>query len=131
MRGEGMKSKMKKFFRNYGRTIIIWTLIFGFLLISIPLKWDKKMVAFLLFVFALLSQAFQSLIAFVNFIPHIGPHIARVLSLPLFWTLNGLAYLVTFSAMKVGNIKRAVESKVLVTAFLIGVIVGFIFGKII
>lgn len=124
-----MKQKIGEFIQKYERTILVWIIILGFLAISISWGVEGKLIAFVVVVFGLFTQAFQGLIGLLGLIPYIGPYVGRILSLPLFWVLNGLAYLVTFFAVRFGEAKRAVGSRVITIAFLIGVVVGFIFGK--
>lgn len=91
---------------------------------------DKKATAFLVVIFGFVTQAFSGLIAVIGLIPVAGPIIAKVLAWPLFFTLNGLAYLLTFMALGRGRKKQVIESRVLVTVFLVGVIVGFLLGRL-
>jgi uncharacterized membrane protein len=101
-----------------------------FLLISGIFHWNKKITAILIVLFGLLTKGFSELVALIGLIPVVGPLIAKVLSWPLFFTLNGLAYLLTFVAIKAGNKKDVINTKILVTIFLLGVIIGVIIGNL-
>lgn len=116
--------------RNFVRMILLWILIALFIKFSFVYGLDKKAMAAGVIVFGVLSQAFAGLLALIATIPFLGPIIVKVLSWPIFLTINGLAYLVTFFAIKSGLVKEAINSKLVVTVLLIGILLGFILGKI-
>ena len=82
-------------------------------------------------VFGLVSQAFIGLINLIALIPVVGPLVAKVLALPIYWILNGLGYFVSLIAIKKGYSKDVVNYRVLTIVFLVGVAVGFIIGHLI
>lgn len=117
-------------FRNFLRVILLWILIALFIKFSFVYGLDKKAMAAGVIVFGFLTQAFVGLLALIGTIPVLGPIIVKVLSWPVFLTINGLAYLVTFFAVKSGLVKETINSKLIVTVLLIGILLGFILGKI-
>ena len=110
--------------------ILLWILIALFIKFSFVYGLDKKDTTAGVIVFGFLTQAFTGLFALIGTIPFLGPLIVRVLSWPIFLTINGLAYLVTFFAIKSGLVKETINSKLIVTVLLIGVLLRFILGKI-
>ena len=82
-------------------------------------------------IFGIISQAFVGLLNIIGLIPLIGPIIAKVLALPFFWLLNALGYFVSILAIKRGYTKEVVNYRILTVVFLIGLVFGFILGKII
>lgn len=125
-----VKPKQRSKIRFFLRIILLWILMALFIKVGFIYGWDKKVMAAGVIVFGFISQAFAGLLAVIAMVPILGPILVRVLSWPVFLTINGLAYLVTFFAIKAGMVKDAVNSKVLVTMFLIGTLLGFILGKI-
>jgi hypothetical protein len=116
--------------RKYLNLIGIWLCLLLAIAASFVYHLDKKATAFFVIVFGFVTQAFTGLISIIGLMPVVGPVIAKVLAWPLFLTLNGLAYLITFFALGRGKKKRVLESRVLVTTFLFGILIGFLLGKI-
>lgn len=125
-----LKRKIKEFYQNHRILLNFLVCVLVFLLISGIFHWNKKITAILIVLFGLLTKGFSELVALIGLIPVVGPLIAKVLSWPLFFTLNGLAYLLTFVAIKAGNKKDVINTKILVTIFLLGVIIGVIIGNL-
>lgn len=126
---ENRPSKLPKS-RFLMRMILLWVLILLFIKFSFIYGLDKKAMAAGVIVFGFLSQAFAGLLSLIGLIPILGPILVKVLSWPVFLTINGLAYLTTFFAIKSGLVKEVVNSKLLVTILLLGILLGFILGKL-
>lgn len=116
--------------RKYLRLIGVWICLILAVVASFVYHLDKKTTTLLVVAFGFITQAFTGLVAVIALFPVIGPVIAKVLAWPLFLTINGIAYLVTLVAIGKGKKKKVIESRILVTVFLIGVLVGFFLGKI-
>lgn len=123
--------KAKTFFRAY------WKIISGFLLIMLLvylgflLGIDRKVVAFVVVIIGLITQLFAEMLALLAFIPVLGPVIVKVVSLPFIFLINALGYMVTFFAFRKGYKVEVAKSKLFTTAMLIGVVIGYIIGKLI
>ncbi len=76
-------------------------------------------------------QIFSQTIFIIQSIPYIGPLIAKILVWPFFITINGIAYLVSLMFIRAKGFKRVASARILTTVFLIGILVGFILGRII
>jgi len=92
---------------------------------------DRKIIAVLVLVFGILSNAFAGLAALVVTIPIFGPIIVKVLSLPVFWLLNALGYYVSLIAIKKGYKRDVINYRVITIIFLIGFAIGFVIARII
>ncbi|MFH1612509.1 MAG: hypothetical protein ABIB46_02070, partial [bacterium] len=92
--------------------------------------WNKKVCTLLIILVGLATKIFAQVIILIGLIPIIGPFIAQILSWPLFFTLNIIAYLVTLITVKSGGKKDIINTKILVTIFLAGVIIGIIIGNL-
>lgn len=123
--------KIWDFIYSFRKILIIWAIITFFVVASILIGWDKKAIAFMVILIGLISQAFLGLINIIALIPIIGPLIAKVLALPIYWILNSLGYFVSLIAIKKGYSKDVVNYRVLTIVFLVGVAVGFIIGNLI
>lgn len=102
-----------------------------FVFIGIAVGLDKKVITVLTILFGLISQAFIGLINIIALVPIVGPLIAKVLSLPIYWTLNALGYFLSIIAIKKGHSKSVVNYRILTIIFLVGVLFGFVLGRLI
>jgi hypothetical protein len=121
----------KFFIHAFWKTILTWILIVAFVIIAIHYNVDKSIIGSAVVIFGIISQAFIGLLNIVGLIPVIGPIIAKVLALPFFWILNALGYFVSILAIKRGYTKDVINYRILTVALLIGIVIGFILGKII
>ncbi len=121
----------KFFFQAFWKIILTWALIIIFLIIGLYLNIDKSVMGGVIVIFGIISQAFVGLLNIIGLIPLVGPIVAKVLALPFFWLLNALGYFVSILAIKRGYTKEVVNYRVLTIVFLIGLVFGFILGKII
>lgn len=121
----------KDFFRAFGKTILIWTIIALIIAVGIYLDVDKTIIGGVVVIFGLITQAFIGLVGLISLVPIIGPIIAKVLALPVFWLINSLGYFVSIVAIKKGYSKTVMSYRLLTVALLIGVVIGYILGKLI
>ncbi|MEK6565973.1 MAG: hypothetical protein AABZ41_04625 [Bacteroidota bacterium] len=122
--------RIKQFVSNYRGPIVTWLLI-G-LLISIGLSFgiDEHILGAIVVLLGILGQAFAALIAWIGFVPLIGPIIAKVLALPFIWILNGIGYLASAIAIKRGYTKDVLNYRVITITLLVGITLGYVLGKI-
>ncbi len=76
-------------------------------------------------------QVFSQAIFIIQSIPYIGPIVAKVIVWPFFITINAVAYLVTLTFIRIRGVKEVTNAKLLTTVFLIGMLLGFILGRIV
>ena len=120
-----------RFLYSFRKILIVWAALTAFVVIGMALGLDKKAVAFLAVVFAFISQAFLGLLNLIALVPIVGPLIAKVLALPFYWILNSLGYFASVVAIKKGYKKDVLNYRVLTVVFLVGIVVGFIIGRLI
>lgn len=121
----------KFFIHAFWKTILTWVVIVTFVIIAIHYNVDKTVIGSAVVIFGIISQAFIGLLNIIGIIPIIGPIIAKILALPFFWLLNALGYFVSIIAIKRGYSKDVVNYRILTVILLIGIVIGFILGKII
>ena len=122
--------RLHRWYLDYRRSLAVWLLIGAFVFLSLRLGLDKIIIAILAVVFGFITQAFVALVGVIGLVPLIGPVVAKILAWPIFLTLNGLAYLVTYFAIKGGQARSAINARLLVTIFLTGIVVGILIGKL-
>ena len=120
-----------EFIYSFRKIIIIWVILTIFVIAGFAAGLDKKAITFFAIVFGLVSQAFIGLINLIALIPFVGPLIAKVLALPIYWVLNALGYFISLIAIKKGYSKDVINYRVLTIVFLAGVAAGFVIGKLI
>ena len=120
---------VKDFFRAFGKTILIWVVIALIIIVGIYFDVDKTVIGGVVVVFGLITQAFIGLVGLISLVPIIGPIIAKVLALPIFWLINSLGYFVSIIAIKKGYSKTIMSYRVLTVSLLVGVVIGYILGK--
>jgi len=121
----------KFFFLAFWKTILTWVIIVAFVIIAIHYDVDNSVIGGTVVIFGIISQAFVGLLNIIGLLPIIGPIIAKVLALPFFWLLNALGYFVSILAIKRGYTKDVMNYRILTVVLLIGIVIGFILGKVI
>ncbi|HBY57877.1 MAG TPA: hypothetical protein DEG96_08495 [Candidatus Atribacteria bacterium] len=76
-------------------------------------------------------HVFSQAIFIIQSIPYIGPILAKIIVWPFFITINGVAYLVTLTFIRIRGVKEVANARILTTTFLIGLLVGLILGRMI
>jgi hypothetical protein len=123
--------RIKDFITAFKKTIIVWIIILIFVGIGLYFHVDKKVLGTIIIIFGLITQAFAGLINIIALIPIIGPIIAHLLALPLFWLINSLGYFASLVAIRKGYHKQVINYRILTVVLLIGIVIGFILGKLI
>jgi hypothetical protein len=123
--------KIWDFLYSFRKIIVIWVVLTAFVILSLSFGLDKDAVAFMAILFGFISQAFIGLINLIALIPIIGPLLAKVIALPVYWILNALGYFVSLIAIKKGYSRDVINYRVLTVVFLSGIAIGFVIGKLI
>lgn len=123
-------SDRSPFWKNYKVMIPVWLGLLGLIWFGTHLGVDKRAIAGIVFLLGLLSNAFAWLLGIIAIVPVAGPLIVKALSLSIIWILNALGYLVSFVAIKRGYSKEVLTYRGLTVALIVGMIMGFVLGKI-
>ncbi len=121
----------KYFVLAFWKTILAWVVIVTFVVVAIHFNVDKSIIGGAVVIFGIISQAFVGLLNIIGLIPIVGPIAAKILALPFFWLLNAMGYFVSILAIKKGYTSEVVNYRILTVVFLVGIVIGFIIGKII
>lgn len=128
------KLKKPKFKENLviAVTILIMISVFyGLTYFGVDKILSAAIIALLGILMEIARQVFSQVIFIIQSIPYIGPIIAKVIVWPFFITINGIAYLVTLTFIRVRGVKEVANAKLLTAVFLIGILLGFILGRVI
>ena len=116
---------------QYRRTLIALIVTLLVVLVGWLLGLKGSLVAAIAALVGLLTSAFTGLIAILGLIPWIGPLVLKVLSIPFLWLMNGAGYFAAIFLAQRGHSRSVVDSRVLTYVFLIGIVIGYIIGKIV
>ncbi len=119
------------FFKTYRKQFFGWILSLSLIGFALFYGIDKKIVLFATLTISIFTQIFAGLGVLVGMIPFVGPLIINVISIPVFWVLNAMGYVVSGVAIKKGYATELAKSRIVTLALLIGIIVGYILGHII
>jgi hypothetical protein len=119
------------FILAFWKTIFVWVIIGVFIAVALHYEVDKAVIGGVVVVFGLITQAFVGLISIIALLPFVGPIVAKLLALPIFWLINALGYFVSIVAIKKGYSKDVLNYRVLTIVLLIGIVIGYIIGKLV
>ena len=119
------------FIKIYRKRILVWILVIVMIGGALYFGIDKKIVLFITIVMGVFTQLFAGLGVLVGMIPWVGPLIIKVVSIPIFWVLNAMGYVVPGVAIKKGYATELAKSRIVTLSLLIGVILGYILGHLI
>jgi hypothetical protein len=128
------KPKKPKFKENLKIAITILIMIsvfYALIYLGVDKILTTAIVALLGIFMEAVVQVFSQVIFIIQSIPYIGPIIAKVIVWPFFITINAVAYLVTLTLIRVKGYKQVANARVLTAVFLIGILLGFILGRVV
>lgn len=111
--------------------IPVWLVLLGLIWLGIHFGVDKRAIAGVVFLLGLLSNAFVWLMGLIAIVPVVGPLIVKALSLSIIWLLNAFGYVVSFVAIKRGYSKDVMTYRGLTVALIVGIVIGYVLGKIV
>ncbi len=118
-------------YKNWKVMLPIWLAMILFSWWANEKRVDAKVIAGSVVVVGLITNAFAWLLGIVALVPLIGPLIVKVLSIGFIWLLNAIGYLVSFIAIKRGYSQDVLTYRGLTIAVIIGIIIGYVLGKLI
>ena len=127
--------KRIKLISNFKWKFLIW----GFLIISFGLALtygneygiNQRIVILATLVLGIFTQVFSGITSLIALIPFFGPFILKVISIPVFYFLNAMGWVVSVVAIKKGYANELSKNRIIALALLVGIIIGYILGNII
>ncbi len=117
--------------RNWKVMVPLWLAIAALVWLGLRYHVDGRVIAGGVFVVGMLSNAFAWLLGIIAVVPLVGPLIVKVLSIGFIWLLNAVGYLVSFIAIRRGYSKDVLTYRGLTVAVIIGIVIGYVMGKLI
>ena len=108
----------------------LWIAMIGLTWLALEKNIDKSIIAGVLVVVGLISNAFAWLLGIVALVPIIGPLIVKILSIGFIWLLNAVGYLVSYVAIRRGYSKDVLTYRGLTVSVIIGIVIGFVLGRL-
>ena len=124
-----------KIISNLKWKIVLWILLF--IMIYLAFSYGKqygineRIIILATLVLGVFTQIFTGITSLIAIIPFFGPFIIKVVSIPIFYFLNALGWVVSAIAIKKGYVNELSRSRTVTFALLVGIIIGYILGNII
>jgi hypothetical protein len=128
---EGEACPVTPWWRNWKVMLPLWLAIGALVWLGLYFNVDHRVIAGGVVVVGILSNAFAWLVGIVALVPIIGPLIVKVLSIGFIWLLNAVGYLVAFVAIRRGYSKDVLTYRGLTIALIIGIVIGYVLGKLV
>lgn len=109
----------------------VWLGIGGLVALGLHYDVDRSVIAGSVVAVGLISNAFAWLLGIIALVPVIGPFVVKVLSIGFVWLLNAIGYLVSYIAIRRGYSKDVLTYRGLTIALIIGIVIGFVLGKLV
>ena len=116
--------------KNWMVMVPVWLAMIGLAWWALEQQVDTSVIAGSVVVVGLITNAFAWLLGLVGLVPVIGPLIVKLFSLGFLLLLNAVGSLVSFIAIKRGYSKDVLTYRGLTIAVIIGIVIGFILGKL-
>ena len=124
-----------KIISNLKWKITLWILLFTmiYLAFSYGKQYgiNERIIILATLVLGVFTQVFTGITSLIAIIPFFGPFIIKVVSIPIFYFLNALGWVVSAIAIKKGYVNELSRSRTVTFALLVGIIIGYILGNII
>ena len=119
----------------YKWKILFWIILFSLIATAFiygpEYGINQKFVVFTTVVLGIFTQVFAGITSLVALIPFFGPFIIKVISIPIFYILNAVGWIVSGIAIKKGYVNELSKSRTVTLALLFGIIIGYILGTVI
>ena len=121
--------------QSYKWKILFWIILFSLIALAIiygpEYGINQRIVVLVTLVLGIFTQIFSGITSLIALIPFFGPFIIKVISIPIFYILNAVGWVVSGVAIKKGYANELSKSRTVTLALLIGIIIGYILGNII
>lgn len=125
---------MRDYLRANFRQIVFWLVLVAFVGLGLQLHWKGSVIAAGAVLWGLLTHifgvAFALVLGWIGAVPFAGPIIIKALTWPLFLLINGAAFFTSLIGVNIGKGRQVFEARVAATLLMVGVLIGFILGKV-
>ena len=121
----------KVWWKNWKVMVPIWLAMIALTWWGIEHQVNSPVIVGSVLVIGLISNAFAWMLGVIALVPIIGPLIAKVLTVGFIWLINAVGYLISYIAIKRGYAKDVLTYRGLTIAVIIGIVIGFVLGKLI
>ncbi len=128
---KGEACPLTPWWRNWKVMLPLWLGIGALIWLGLRFNVDHRVIAGGVVVIGILSNAFAWLVGIIALVPVIGPLIVKVLSIGFVWLLNAVGYLVAYVAIRRGYSKDVLTYRGLTVALIVGIVIGYVLGKLI
>ena len=124
-----------KIISNLKWKIVLWILLFT--IVYLALSYGKqygvneRIIILVTLILGVFTQIFTGITSLIAIIPFFGPFILKVISIPIFYFLNALGWVISAIAIKKGYVNELSKGRTVTFALLVGIIIGYILGNII
>tara|TARA_B100000745_G_C20141359_1_gene391314 strand:+ start:1288 stop:1683 length:396 start_codon:yes stop_codon:yes gene_type:complete len=119
----------------YKWKILFWGILFSLIVAALvygpEYGINQRIVVLITIVLGIFTQVFTGITSLIALIPFFGPFILKVISIPVFYILNAVGWIVSGVAIKKGYVNELSKSRTVTLALLIGIIIGYILGNFI
>ena len=124
-----------KIISNLKWRIVLWILLFTiiYLAFSYGKQYgiNERIIILATLVLGVFTQIFTGITSLIAIIPFFGPFILKVISIPIFYFLNALGWVISAIAIKKGYVNELSKGRTVTFGLLVGIIIGYILGNII
>jgi hypothetical protein len=92
---------------------------------------NERILVLITLTLGIFTQLFSGIASLISLIPFFGPLILKVISIPIFYFLNAMGWVISIIAIKKGYVRELSKSRTVTLALLVGIIIGYILGNII
>lgn len=127
---EAELTRRTPWWRNWKVMLPLWLGIGGLVWLGLHFNVDHQAIAGGVVLIGLVSHAFAWLLGVIALVPVIGPIIVKVLSIGFIWLLNAVGYLVSYIAIRRGYSKDVLTYRGLTISLIVGIVIGFVLGRL-
>ena len=124
-----------KIISNLKWKIVLWVFLFTMIYLAFAngkqYGINERIIILATLALGVFTQIFTGITSLIAIIPFFGPFIVKVVSIPVFYFLNALGWIVSAIAIKKGYVNELSRSRTVTFALLVGIIIGYILGNIV
>ena len=113
--------------------IVLWILLFTLIYLAFSYGEqygiNERIIILSALVLGVFTQIFTGITSLIAIIPFFGQFILKVISIPIFYFLNAIGWVVSAIAIKKGYANELSKSRTVTLALLVGIIIGYILGN--